>query len=91
MPERRVTIGSQSGLHARPASLIVQAAAKSGASVTLTKGDVTVDAASILGVMRLGAGRGDEVLLRTEGVDADQALHELSELLEGDLDAMPAP
>ncbi|MFE9453968.1 HPr family phosphocarrier protein [Streptomyces sp. NPDC006739] len=90
MPERRVTIGSPSGLHARPASLFVQAAAKSGASATLTKGDVTVDAASILGVMRLGAGQGDEVLLRTEGPEADRALRELSDLLESDLDAISA-
>ncbi|MER5435828.1 HPr family phosphocarrier protein [Streptomyces sp. NPDC002588] len=91
MPERRVTIGSRSGLHARPAALFVQAAAKSTASATLTRGDVTVDAASILAVMSLGAGQGDEVLLRTEGADADQALRELGELLESDLDTVSAP
>ena len=91
MPERRVTIGSRPGLHARPAALFVQAVATSTASATLTEGDVTVDAASILAVMSLGASQGDEVLLRTEGAEADQALGELGELLESDLDTVPAP
>ena len=44
----------------------------------------------LMGVMRLGAGQGDEVLLRTEGPEADRALRALSDLLESDLDATSA-
>ena len=88
MPERTVTIASSVGLHARPASLFSQAAGKSGAKVTLTSpAGKTVNAASILGVLSLGIGHGDEVVLATDGDNADEALDELATLLETDLDA----
>jgi len=88
MPERTVTIASSVGLHARPASLFSQAAGKSGAKVTLTSpAGKSVNAASILGVLSLGIGHGDEVVLAAEGDDADAALDELATLLETDLDA----
>ncbi|MBD8609172.1 MULTISPECIES: HPr family phosphocarrier protein [unclassified Frigoribacterium] len=88
MPERTVTIASSVGLHARPASLFSQAAGKSGAKVTLTSpAGKTVNAASILGVLSLGIGHGDEVVLATDGDNADTALDELATLLETDLDA----
>ena len=88
MPERTVTIASSVGLHARPASLFSQAAGKSGAKVTLTSpAGMTVNAASILGVLSLGIGHGDEVVLATDGDNADAALDELATLLETDLDA----
>jgi len=88
MPERSVTIASSVGLHARPASLFSQAAGKTGAKVTLTSAaGKSVNAASILGVLSLGIGHGDEVVLATEGDNADAALDALATLLETDLDA----
>jgi phosphocarrier protein HPr len=88
MPERTVTIESAHGLHARPASLFTQAAAASGAQVTISKvGGTPVNAASILGVIALGLGHGDEVVLAAEGENADAALDQLSELLTTDHDA----
>jgi len=87
MPERTVTVASSVGLHARPASLFAQAAAKAGVPVTLTssKGK-SVNAASILGVLSLGIGHGEEVTLAAEGENADAALDSLVELLNTDLD-----
>jgi phosphocarrier protein HPr len=88
MPERTVTIASSVGLHARPASLFSQAAGKSGAKVTLTSpAGKSVNAASILGVLSLGIGHGDQVVLAAEGDNAEAALDELATLLETDLDA----
>ncbi|NII50745.1 HPr family phosphocarrier protein [Frigoribacterium endophyticum] len=88
MPERTVTIASSVGLHARPASLFSQAAGKTGAKVTLTtSAGKSVNAASILGVLSLGIGHGEQVTLATEGDNADAALEELAALLETDLDA----
>jgi phosphocarrier protein len=87
MPERTVTVASSVGLHARPASLFSQAAAKVGVPVTLTSaGGKTVNAASILGVLSLGIGHGEAVTLKAEGADADAALDSLAELLNTDLD-----
>ncbi len=91
MSQRTVTIGSKVGLHARPAKLFTQAAAASGVQVRIAKGDgPAVDAASILRVMTLAAGYGDEVTISAEGEGADEALDRLADLLATDLDAVEA-
>jgi phosphocarrier protein len=87
MAEKTVTVASSVGLHARPASLFAQAAAKVGVPVTLTSAaGKSVNAASILGVLSLGIGHGEEVTLAAEGEGADAAVDELAALLETDLD-----
>jgi phosphocarrier protein len=87
MPERTVTIASAHGLHARPASLFVQAVTASGLPIELTKGDKTLNAASILGVISLGIEHGDQITLRADGDNADATLDSLVELLTTDFDA----
>ncbi|SEB39768.1 Phosphocarrier protein HPr [Paramicrobacterium humi] len=86
MAERTIRIGSSHGLHARPAKLFTQAAAGSGATVTIRKGDKAVNAASILGVISLGVDFGDEVTLTVEGGDDEKVMGELEELLVTDHD-----
>ncbi len=87
MAERTVTVASSVGLHARPASLFAQAAAKVGVPVTLTSTTgKSVNAANILGVLSLGIGHGEQVTLSAEGDGADAALDSLTELLSTDLD-----
>lgn len=87
MAERTVQIASAHGLHARPASLFVQAATKAGTPVQLIKGDRSVNAASILGVISLGIDHGDEVTLTADGDDAEAVLDLLVDLLVTDHDA----
>jgi phosphocarrier protein HPr len=87
VPERTVVVASAHGLHARPAALFTQAAARAGVPVTIAKGGRSVNAASILGVISLGIDHGDEVLLAVEGDGADELLDELSGLLSTDHDA----
>ncbi len=87
MAERTVTIASSHGLHARPASLFVQAVNASGLAVQLTKGEKTLNAASILGVISLGINHGDQVTLAAEGENADAVLDSLVTLLTTDMDA----
>ena len=88
MATRTVTIASSVGLHARPASIFVQAATATGLPVTIAKaGGNPVDARSILGVMALGAKNGEVVTLSADGDGADAALDSLVAPLERDLDA----
>jgi phosphocarrier protein HPr len=87
MPERTVTVASSVGLHARPASLFSQAAAKTGVPVTLTSAaGKSVNAASILGVLSLGIGHGEQVTISADGDGAEAALEGLADLLNTDLD-----
>ena len=67
MAQRTVTIASSVGLHARPAALFVRAAGVTGLDVAIGRpGEDAVDATSILAVMALGAGHGEEVVLTAE-------------------------
>ena len=87
MAERTVTVASSVGLHARPASLFSQAAAKAGVPVTLTNAaGKSVNAASILGVLSLGIGHGETVTIASDADGSDEALDSLAELLNTDLD-----
>ena len=88
MATRSVSIGSSVGLHARPATLFVEAVLATGLDVTIGRaGEEPVDADSLLGVMALGAKNGEEVVLTAEGEGAEAALDALVELLARDLDA----
>ncbi|WP_190822825.1 HPr family phosphocarrier protein [Saccharopolyspora pogona] len=87
MFERRVTVASKVGLHARPAALVAKAAAAQTVKITIRKDDTDpVEAGSILGLMTLGAGHGDEVVLAAEGEGAEAALDHLARLVASDLD-----
>lgn len=84
MAERRVAVPEGVGLHARPAALFVQAAAKLPLDVTVGKdGGPPVNAKSLLGVLGLDVRGGEQVVLRADGEGAEQALDALSELLAG--------
>jgi phosphocarrier protein HPr len=88
MPERRVVVGSKVGLHARPAALFVQAAAKQPVKVTIAKGDKDpVDAKSILAVLGLDVRGGEEVVLAADGEQAEAVLEELAAVVATDHDA----
>ncbi len=88
MATRTVTIASSVGLHARPASLFVQAANATGLDIEIGReGEDFVDATSILGVMALDAKHGEEITLTAEGEGAEDALDSLVALLSRDLDA----
>jgi phosphocarrier protein len=82
MASRTVTVTNPLGIHARPAALVVQAAAKFQSDVTLSKGDVgDVNGKSIMGVMMLAAENGAEVTVAAEGPDAEAAVATLADLL----------
>ncbi|SFB64426.1 Phosphocarrier protein HPr [Amycolatopsis marina] len=80
--ERRVVVGAGVGLHARPAALLVKAAAAQPVVVTIGKDDgAPADARSILSVIGLNARGGDEVVLRAEGPGAERALDEVAAIV----------
>lgn len=92
MTERTVIVGSTVGLHARPAALFVQAAAKAPVPVLIAKpGGQPVDARSILSVIGLDARGGDTVVLSAEGAGAGAALDELAAIVAANHDTEESP
>lgn len=87
MPERRVTVASKVGLHARPAALVAKAAATQPVTVSIAKdGGEPVAARSVLNLMTLAAGHGDEVLISADGEGAQAAVDAVADLVATDLD-----
>ena len=83
MVEREAVVGHEK-LHARPAALLVQRAKGFASEVKLEKDGNTVNAKSPMGVMRLGAGRGDAVKVLAEGPDEEEAADALAAFVAGE-------
>ncbi len=76
-------ISNPSGLHARPASLLVQAAAAFQSTIAIQRqAGPTVDATSMIGVLSLGIRQGEAILVRASGPDASEALAAIKALAE---------
>ena len=82
--EKEVLIKNKQGLHARPAALFVQTAAKFDSSVKVKKDKQVVDGKSIMSILSLGAECGNKVVIIVEGEDALQAISELEKILSKD-------
>ncbi|GAB3553167.1 HPr family phosphocarrier protein [Arthrobacter tumbae] len=91
MIERKATVASRVGLHARPAAIFAEAAGELPAEITIalegSPADEALDASSILSLMSLGAEHGNVVVLRSEDDGAGDALDSLVRILETDHDA----
>lgn len=71
------TITDPSGIHARPAGILVKQASTYACSVKIEKGGRAVDAKRIMGVMSLGVKCGNEITVTCEGEGEDTAAAEL--------------
>jgi phosphotransferase system HPr (HPr) family protein len=78
MPERRLVVIDPAGLHARPAARFVQVASRFSSSVTIRLGDRRADAKSLIAVLGLTIRPESEIVLVTDGPDADAALDALT-------------
>ncbi|HEY8737055.1 MAG TPA: HPr family phosphocarrier protein [Candidatus Dormibacteraeota bacterium] len=85
MPERPLTITNKVGLHARPAALFVQTAARfKDTRIDVVKDGTVRNAKSILNVLGLGVSQGTTIVVRAEGPEAEAALAALSDLVARD-------
>lgn len=85
MKEFKYVMTDPQGMHARPAGLFVKEAASCKCNVTISKDGKEVDAKRILGVMGLGIKQGQEIVIKTEGEDEEQASQKLNAFLKENL------
>ena len=78
---RTVTIVNRRGLHARPAASFVKLAARFDSKIRIQDGEKDVDGKSIMGMMMLAASKGTQIVINAEGSDEQQAVEELSNLV----------
>ncbi len=82
MVEKLFVVKNETGLHARPASMFVQKAAKFKSVIKLQKEGKEANAKSIISVLSLGASKGSQITISCTGADEKEALEALVELLD---------
>ena len=79
---REVRIVNQRGLHARASARFVNLASELGGKIEVEKDGNRVCGTSIMGLMMLGAAKGDTVMIHVDAEDAGAALEKLVKLVE---------
>lgn len=82
MTKKTVVVENKTGLHARPAALFVQTANKYESKIVIEAEGKSVNAKSIMGVMSLAVSCGTEIMICADGKDEEEAIKELTELIE---------
>ncbi|NLO92372.1 MAG: HPr family phosphocarrier protein [Elusimicrobia bacterium] len=82
MIKTELTIQNKLGLHARPAAMFVQEAARFESSIMVSKDGVEVNGKSVMGMMMLAAEHGSSLCLVIKGKDESQALEALKKLFD---------
>ena len=82
MAEKQFTVIDKAGIHARPASQLVNTANQFKSDIFLVYNGKDTNLKSVLGVMSLGIRNGESFSIRAEGEDAEKALAALEETLK---------
>lgn len=81
MVEREVILLNDTGLHARPASMIVKEAAKYTSEIKIIKNEKEYNAKSIMSLLSMGAVKGDYLVIKAMGEDEEKAVEELRDFI----------
>ncbi len=79
--EREFDILNRLGLHARAAAQLVRLANGFACEIRLAKDGMEVNGKSIMGVLMLAAPKDTKILIRAIGLDAEEALAAIGELI----------
>lgn len=82
MKEQTFTVTAETGVHARPATILVNKAGQYSSEVEITYSGKTVNLKSIMGVMSLGVPAGAEVKVSVDGNDEEEALKGIAEVIK---------
>ena len=86
MTTRETTVKNKTGLHARPASQFVEAAAKFKSAIKIKnvdKDSAEVNAKSIIKLLTLSMSQGTTIRISATGEDEVEAVNALIELVDG--------
>ncbi|WP_175639254.1 phosphocarrier protein HPr [Metabacillus schmidteae] len=82
MVEKVYKIISDSGIHARPATLLVNMVTPYSSDVLIEYKGKQIDLKSILGVMSLGIPEGETIKIIAQGDDEEQVLANIDEMMK---------
>jgi len=82
MIKRNLSIINKLGLHARASAKLTKLAGSFQSEIFAVRNDRRVNAKSIMGVMMLAAGQGSQIELEISGLDEQDAMDALAQLIE---------
>ncbi len=82
MIRKEIELKNATGLHARPASLFVKEASAFDSEIKVVKDGKEYNGKSIMGILSMGAGKGDRITIEASGSDENEALEALLALIE---------
>ena len=82
MEKREFHIIAETGIHARPATLLVQAASKFNSDINLEYNGKSVNLKSIMGVMSLGVPTKATVEIEAEGEDEKDVIDSIAKVIK---------
>ncbi|MFY4773512.1 phosphocarrier protein HPr [Metabacillus sp. RGM 3146] len=84
MAEKTFKVTAETGIHARPATVLVQTASRFDADVNLEYNGKTVNLKSIMGVMSLGIAKDAEIKITANGSDEAEAVAAIEETMKNE-------
>ncbi|MGM9971012.1 MAG: phosphocarrier protein HPr [Anaeroplasmataceae bacterium] len=79
MVSKKFKVTAESGIHARPATILVNEAVKFKCNIDLALETKVVNLKSIMGVMSLGIYNGEVITITCDGEDEAQAINGLTD------------
>ena len=80
------TITDPVGIHARPAGILVKEIKKfTGTTVTITKGEKSVNALKLMALMGMGIKQGDTITVSVEGENEEAVAAAVEEFLKNNM------
>ncbi|MDO4438419.1 MAG: HPr family phosphocarrier protein [Eubacteriales bacterium] len=85
MVSKEITVVNPSGLHLRPAGYLSQTAMKFKSDILIHYNNKVIVAKSVLNIMAAGIRCGDKITITCEGLDEDEALKVICEVIKSGL------
>lgn len=82
MQKKVFKITNKTGLHARPAAMLVKTTGKFKSDIYISKDGYEVNGKSIMGVLTLAAESGSTLEVRIEGEDEQEAMMAIEDLIK---------
>lgn len=82
MIKKKVIVKSSTGLHARPATLLVKKASSFKSDIYIEYNDKKANVKSLIGVLSLGVTKDSEVTISASGDDETFAIEEMVKLIQ---------
>ena len=79
-------IKNETGLHARPATLLAKTAQEYSCDIVVHHAGKSANAKSLISILALGVSCGEEISVDAEGAQAEDALKAIRELVESDFE-----